>query len=238
MDINPTNNYQNMLNMLGQNAEPATDANGEKTAAARNTAAKAVAAQNTAKTAKNTASNNTYSDKVSLSYRAEKLSKISTEFFGGTIQSSQIPALTQRLYENGFLNDNEYRDLGGAQQKVSAISQANAFISRQILTETDSNSDTARQLVKVASVLANMDAKTTPELRRAEADAYEFVASYSEKLQQQNAPADVRKGFTNVMQVLEALDKVRKQEQNTGALSSYASVQEAWQSMQKQPDDQ
>ena len=44
------------------------------------------------------------------------------------------------------------------------------------------------------------------------------------------------RGFARVMEVLEALDKVRKQEQSTGALSSYASVQEAWQSMQN--DDQ
>lgn len=231
MDINPTNSYQNMLNMLGKGSSQNTD--GQPAAADANAGKVKAASQTSGSAATNRASDtNAYSDKVSLSYRAEKLSKISTEFFGGTIQSSQIPALTQRLYENGFLNDSQYRDLGGAQQKVSAISQANAFISRQILAEPDGNSEMARQLVQVANVLANMDAPTTPELRRAEADAYEFMASHSEALQQQGAPEELRQGFARVMEVLEALDKVRKQEQSTGALSSYASVQEAWQSMQ------
>ena len=235
MDINPTNSYQNILAMLGQSSRQSRDSQSAATDA--NAGKVTTASQTSGSSATRRASDtNAYSDKVSLSYRAEKLSKISTEFFGGTIQSSQIAALTQSLYENGFLNDSEYRDLGGSQQKVSAISQANAFISRQILAEPNGNSDMSRQWVQVANVLANMDAQTTPELRRAEADAYEFVASYSETLQQQGAPEDIRQGVVRVMEVLEALDKVRKQEQNTGALSSYASVQEAWQSMQN--DDQ
>ena len=117
MDINPTNSYQNMLDMLGQNSRQKTDS---QSAATDASADKVKAASQTSGTsqAKRASDTNAYSDKVSLSYRAEKLSKISTEFFGGTIQSSQIPALTQSLYENGFLNDSEYRDLGGAAKSI------------------------------------------------------------------------------------------------------------------------
>ena len=64
--------------------------------------------------------------------------------------------------------------------------------------------------------------------RRKETEAYEFVANYTDLLEEAGAPASVIDGFKNVMDVLGALDAVRKTEQSTGALTSYASVQEAY----------
>ncbi len=223
MDINPSNGYQKLLGMLGQSAGAASGAGNTRTASQQEGSARPRLSDFDA-----------YNDKVSLSFRAEKLQKISAEFFNGTISSSQIPALTQRLFEDGFLTSSDYQMLGGQTQKVSAISAASSFISRFILEEAvDGDQEAARELIKVADVLANMDLKSTPELRRAEADAYEFVANYAELLQEVGAPADIQKGFANVLDVLSALDKVRKQEQSTGALSSYASVQEAYDEMVK-----
>ena len=223
MDVNPSNGYQKLLGMLGQSAGSSSGAGNTRTASEQESGARPRLSDFDA-----------YSDKVSLSFRAEKLQKISAEFFNGTISSSQIPALTQRLFEDGFLTTSDYQMLGGQTQKVSAISEATSFVSRFILEEAvDGDQEAARELIKVADVLANMDLKSTPELRRAEAEAYEFVANYADLLQEVGAPADIQKGFANVLDVLSALDKVRKQEQSTGALSSYASVQEAYDEMVK-----
>lgn len=173
-----------------------------------------------------------YADKVSLSVRAAKLQKISAEFFAGTIQSSQIPALTQRLYEEGFLNAEDYQSLGGQTQKVSNISEAQSFANRSLMTAIDEgDKDSAKGLLQVLDVLANMDLKSTPELRQAETQAYDFVAAKVEALKEKNAPANVLKGYQNLEQVLSALDKVRKQEPSTGVRSSYAQVQDAYHEM-------
>lgn len=218
MAINQSgNSYQNLLSMLGQST-------------ARSTASAASSEQNATASSKASVTDfSHYTDKVSLSHRAEKLQKISAEFFSGTISSAQIPELTQRLYEDGFLDSSDYQKLGGYTQPVSAISEAHSFLNRYILSESvDGDRATAQKLMSVVDVLANIDLNTTPELRQAEADAYEFIAGYTEQLQEQGASADTLEGFSSILDVLSALDKVRKQEQNTGALTSYASVQEAY----------
>ena len=227
MNINQPNGYQKLLSMLGQSTSASAGNQNNRTTSVTDDAQPATRAR--------LSDVGDYSDKVSLSFRAEKLQKISAEFFSGTISSSQIPALTQRLFEEGFLTSTDYQMLGGQTQTVSAISEASSFINRFILDEAvDGDQEAARELIKVADVLANMDLKTTPELRRAESDAYEFVANYAELLEEADAPADIQKGFATVLDVLSALDKVRKQEQSTGALSSYASVQEAYDDMYKE----
>lgn len=223
MDINNSSSgYQNLLAMLGKQA------------------ASAVAAQNgdgNQSASSGTAASSDSNDKVSFSYRAEKLSRISAEFFSGTISSSQIPALTQRLYEDGFLSSGDLQALGGQTPKVSAIAEASNFLNRFILDEAvDGDSEAAKSLLNVVEVIGRMDESVTPARRRAEAEAYDFVANYTDLLKEAEAPADIIEGFDNVLNVLTALDKVRKNEQSTGALASYASVQEAYNDLYSDDD--
>ena len=90
--------------------------------------------------------NGNSADRVSLSYKAQKLNLIQAEFFAGPIRSDQIPALTQRLFEDGLISSQEYQQLGGvaASQKVSAVSESVHFLNRFILDEAvDGDSDGA-----------------------------------------------------------------------------------------------
>lgn len=209
MNINQSiDNYQQFLSSLGQGKSALID-DGRLTPEQQ----------------KQKAQQTDFTDKVTLSYRAAKMQKISAEFFSGTISSSQIPALTQRLYEDGFLTDQEFNKLGGQTQKVSAVSEASSFINRMAMQTTDKTEQ--QSYAQVADVLANIDIKSTPELRKNEAQAFEFISLKREQLEQQGAAQNLIDGFKNVEKVLGALDKVRKQEQSTGALSSYAQVQEA-----------
>ena len=112
---------------------------------------------------------------------------------------------------------------------MSAIAEASNFLHSFILNEAvDGDSEAAKSLLNVVDVIGRMDESATPAQRRAETEAYEFVANYTDLLKEVDAPADVIEGFDNVLNVLTALDKVRKNEQSTGALASYASVQDAY----------
>lgn len=174
------------------------------------------------------------SDKVTLSYKAAKLQQISSEFFTGIIHSSQISALTERLYQDGFLTDGEFQNLGGQTQKVSAVSKASSFVNQLIMQAGDEgDKQNLKQLIKVADVLANVNVKATPELRQAEQQAFDFMSTLADKKQEEGADKSVMNGLNNILDVLTVLDKVRKQEQYTGALTSYGSVQEAYNEIHK-----
>lgn len=223
MNLSPANDYQNLFRYMEQG----------HTKTSAQALASPLASQDSSKTPSTQSQD--YRDKVSLSVRAAKLQKISAEFFTGTIKSSQIPALTQRLYEEGFLNAEDYQALGGQTQKLSSISEAQSFANRSLMTAIDDgDQDSAKGLLQVLDVLANMDLKSTPELRQAEAQAYDFVAAKVDTLKEQNAPANMVKGYQNLAQVFSALDKVRKQEQGSATLTSYAQVQDAYNEMFKQ----
>src|SRR5690554_7541067 len=90
MDINNSNtNYKDLITQLKQsnsNAKAVTNEPAERSQTARNLSKLAD------------------TDTVSVSYKAAKLQKISSEFFSGIIHSSQISALTERLYQDGFLD--------------------------------------------------------------------------------------------------------------------------------------
>jgi hypothetical protein len=83
--------------------------------------------------------------------------------------------------------------------------------------------------------LQRMDEASTADSRRKEIEAYEFVSGYTEILKETNAPANLVDSFEQVLKVFEALDTVRKNELQTGALASYASVQKTFNEYQ---DDQ
>jgi hypothetical protein len=170
-------------------------------------------------------------ESVSLSYKGAKLSMISAEYFSSNVKSSDIPALTERLYQDGFINESEFRSLGGvkADESTSQISQTVHFLNDFIMGEAiDGDSEGAKSLMAVVDVLQRMDEMSTVDSRRKETEAYEFVSVYTEILNETYAPADLVKGFEQVLKVLEALDTVRKNELQTGALASYASVQKTF----------
>ena len=81
-----------------------------------------------------------------------------------------------------------------------------------------------------------MDEQSSLDSRRKETEAYEFVSGYTELLKETNAPSHLIKGFEQVLQVFEALDTVRKNELQTGALASYASVQDTFNDYQDKKD--
>ena len=92
----------------------------------------------------------------------------------------------------------------------------------------DGDSEGAKSLMLAVDSLQGMDQESSLDSRRKETEAYEFVSGYTELLKETNAPSHLIKGFEQVLQVFEALDTVRKNELQTGALASYASVQETF----------
>jgi hypothetical protein len=213
MDINnQAQSYQGLLNML--NGKPTNE--GSETSQQRIVDSLPYSASN---------------DSVSLSYKGAKLGMISAEYFSGSVKSSDIPALTERLYQDGFINESEYRALGGvkADESTSQIAQSVNFLNDFIMGEAvDGDSEGARSLMLAVDVLQRMDEASTAGSRRKETEAYEFVSGYTEILKETQAPADLINSFEQVLKVFEALDTVRKNEQQTGALASYASVQETY----------
>lgn len=214
MDINnQAQSYQGLLNML----------NGKATTDATDTSKQSV-------TDSLPESGNS-NDSVSLSYKGAKLAMISAEYFSGTVKSTDIPALTERLFQDGFINESEYRSLGGvaADESTSQIAQSVNFLNNFIMGEAvDGDSEGAKSLMLAVEALQSMDESSTVESNRKESEAYEFVSGYTELLKETQAPADLVTSFEQVLKVFEALDTVRKNELKTGALASYASVQETY----------
>jgi hypothetical protein len=213
MDINnQAQSYQGLLNML--NGKPASEGT-------------ATSQQRIVDSLPHSGS----SDSVSLSYKGAKLGMISAEYFSGTVKSSDIPALTERLYQDGFINESEYRTLGGvkADESTSQIAQSVHFLNDFIMREAiDGDGEGAKSLMLAVDALQRMDEVSTGESRRKETEAYEYVSGYTELLKETQAPADLINSFEQVLKVFEALDTVRKNELQTGALASYASVQETY----------
>jgi len=214
MDINnQAQSYQGLLNMLnGKAASDATD----------------TSKQSVVDSLPDSSNSN---DSVSLSYKGAKLGMISAEYFSGTVQSTDIPALTERLFQDGFINESEYRSLGGvaADESTSQIAQSVNFLNDFIMGESvDGDAEGAKSLMLAVDALQSMDEASTVESNRKESEAYEFVSGYTELLKETQAPADLVTSFEQVLKVFEALDTVRKNELKTGALASYASVQETY----------
>lgn len=173
-----------------------------------------------------------YSDKVSLSYQADKMKAISKEFFSTTIHSSQIPELTQKLYESGFISHAQYQQLGGEDKKISAISESTAFVNNwlmQALKEDDEA--TAKKLVTVADALININADTTAALRQKEADAFQIMTELAERLKQNGGDESKLEGIQKVLDVFSALAKVRNGEQANNAIAGYEQVEKAYEEL-------
>ena len=168
-------------------------------------------------------------EQVSISYKAQKLDLIRAEFFSTTIRSDQIPALTQRLFEDGLIDSEQLQSLSGFRSTpVSAVSESVHFLNNFILNESvDGDTEGAKSLLSALEVIEQMNAPATAGRREQEQQALVFVGNYTEMLKETDAPADIIKGFEKVSEVLVTLNKVRSNEAKTGALASYASVEEA-----------
>lgn len=215
MDINgSSSSYQNLLSMLGKSTSSTTGVASNQTAATNNSGSRSSPLQ-------------LGNDKVSLSLHAAKLSRINAEFFSGRMSSSDIPALAQRLYKDGFISASEYQNLGGQEDDMSTITQASNFLNTYILDEeVDGDSAAATALLNIIDVIDRMDESITPERRQAEIEAFDYVASYTEQLIENGAPENVIAGFENVFDVLSALNTVRTNGQSSEATASYTSIQE------------
>lgn len=107
-----------------------------------------------------------------------------------------------------------------------------SFLRRSMIHERDLGDQYgAMALASVSEVLQNMDAPTDALRRRAEAEAYDYIANYTDLLAEAGASTQLLEGYQCVLQVLAALDLVRKQELLTGVLTSYARVQEVYEAM-------
>ena len=166
-------------------------------------------------------------DTVSISHRASTLNHISQTYFSGTIQSSDIPALSQALYEGGFLSDDEYISLGGAidEQGISVTSQANHFLNRYLTSGEDISEEDRSQLSNVIDVINNMDQSPDEQQRLKEQQALDFMADYKDRLATDDS--DILAGIGLVYDVVLGLEQVRIGDLDAASIAAYESVQDA-----------
>jgi hypothetical protein len=159
---------------------------------------------------------------VSLSSRAEKLSRIHQEFFaGGPISSDKIRDLSVRMYEEGLLDaDDVSRLTGEAPPRSGMVKEAISFLSDFISQESiDGDSEGARELNKALQVLTQIDKPITAERLSQEKDSAAYIAQYRDLLQETDADSALIEGFDQLQNVFQALSQVRAQDVNSAAAS-------------------
>ncbi len=172
---------------------------------------------------------NQSSDRVSISYRANKLQEIGQKYFSGNINSSDIGALTQSLYEGGFLSEDEFMSLGGEVQQVSITSQATNFLNAYMGSGANLSKEDSEQIVQTINVIETMNGSPTDEQRLKEQQALEFITRFSQELVSNNGDNDsentLKEGFTMVLSVLSSLQKIRSGQVDVAAVSNYQDIQ-------------
>lgn len=150
-------------------------------------------------------------DRVSLSRRASTLNQISQTYFSGSISSSNIPALSQALYEGGFLTDEEFMALGGNldEQGISSTSQANRFINRFLSSDAPLSDEDRTQFENVIGVISNMDQSPDAQQRINEQNALNFIEAYRSR--ETFEDEDILAGLSLVNDVLSSLEHIRTQ---------------------------
>ncbi len=164
-------------------------------------------------------------DRVSISYRANKLQEIGLQFFSGSIHSSEIGALTQSLYEGGFLSEDEYLSLGGQAQQVSITSQAANFLNNYMGSGATLSNDDTEQMMQAITVIETMNETPTDEQRLSEQQALAFITQLSQQLESNNSDDDLQEGFNMVLSVLNSLQKIRSGQVDAAAVNSYQDIQ-------------
>lgn len=166
------------------------------------------------------------SSELSLSIRSQKLSAISKEFFNGPIASENIAALSQSLYENGFINNQELQAMGAETPEQTTITQSKHFIS-SFMFEASKQGDeaTLSMLEPIAQAINNMDAASTSKQRQIEVVALDNAKQMLAHLNEVGADEALIKEFENVVDVLSTLDTLRQSDQLKQGVAEYETIQ-------------
>lgn len=172
------------------------------------------------------------SDSLTLSIRSQKLSAISKEFFNGPIASDNVAALSQSLYENGFISGSDLQSLGTEQAEQSTIAQSKHFIN-SFMFEASKQGDekTLSILEPIASAIENMDSASTDLQRQTELVALDNANQVLAHLQEINADPSLIEEFENVVDVLSTLDTLRQNDQVNQGVSEYEAIQNEYDSL-------
>lgn len=113
--------------------------------------------------------------------------------------------------------------------KVSAVRRAVDFLQTCIRDQaTQGDRSGALALAGVLEVLHGVSRASDLLIRRAEGDAYDYIANYTELAEEAGADISLLNGLWLVADVLAATDFARKEEMHTGQLCSYARVEEIY----------
>lgn len=166
-------------------------------------------------------------DQVSISHRANALHNISQTYFSGTIASDNIPALSQALYEGGFLTSEEFIALGGNldDQGISITSQANHFLNRYLSSDESISDSDRNQLQNVIDVITNMDQTPDKNQRLKEQEALNFITDFQNRVDTDDS--EITDGISLVVDVLKGLEQIRNGEVDAKSIAQYESIQQA-----------
>lgn len=148
-------------------------------------------------------------ERVSISSRAERMARISSEYFVGTIRSDRIPELTQRLYEDGFIGDDDVQRLLGVNGTKSVVADAQHAVFRYLDEHPNTDADTTQSLLAVLSVIQSMDDQPTAQSLLKERQAAAFMQSFIDEQNWTSGHDSLKRGFTTVDEVLQALLSIR-----------------------------
>jgi len=113
---------------------------------------------------------------------------------------------------------------GAIHSRVRRAADALSGLIRDALLEGDHEG--AFALAGVRDVLNGLSKPTDILRRRAESDAYDFIADYTERQAEAGARSQALADLKLVADVLAATDVARKQESSSGQLCSFARVEE------------
>lgn len=148
-------------------------------------------------------------ERVSISSRAERMARISAEYFSGAIASDRIPELTQRLYEDGFIQNRDVQQLLGADKSTSVVADAQNAVFRFLDDNPATDVATTRSLLQVLSVIRSMDDEPTPQSLMDERQATVFMQAFINEKKEAGREDALPQGFNTVNEVLQALEAIR-----------------------------
>lgn len=178
------------------------------------------------------------SRELSLSLRSQKLSAISKEFFNGPIASKNIAALSQSLYESGFINNTQLQAIDNSKTEQSTITQSKHFINSFMFEASkQGDSQTVNLLEPIAEAIENMDSNTSSRQRQTEITALDNATQILEKLKTLNSDDAIISEFENVVEVLTTLDTVRKSDQAKLGIAEYEAIQSNYADLFENPSE-
>ena len=178
------------------------------------------------------------SRELSLSIRSQKLSAISKEFFNGPIASKNMAALSQSLYENGFISSSELQAIDNTKTEQSTITQSKHFINSFMFEASkQGDSQTLSMLEPIAQAIDNMDAVGNSTQRQIEVTALDNANQILEHLKTLNSDEALITEFENVVDVLSTLDTIRQNDQAKQGIAEYESMQNEYESLFNPAED-